>query len=287
MSRDKGQGIRDRIAAGRQRLIEAGFREADAAIDADVLARHVLGWDLARLLAHGDAPAPPGFDQAFDTAIARRTKREPVAFIVGRREFWGLDFELTRATLVPRPETEIIVEEALRLLPADSRALVLDVGTGSGCMGVSLAVERPNVRVIATDLSHDALLVARRNAHTHGAGGRMRFVCADLVAGIRARADLIVSNPPYVPLRSKPGVSPDVLLYEPETALFGGDDGLTIIHRLLATAGGCLAPDGTLIFEFGLGQEDEVRGLAVAAGWQVPAVLHDLQGIARTIVLRR
>lgn len=287
MSRDKGQGIRDKIAAGRSRLLEAGFREEDAAIDADVLARHVLGWDLAGVLAHGHEPAPPGFDEAFDAAIARRARREPVAFIVGRREFWGLDFELTRATLIPRPETEIIVEEALRLLPAGSRALVLDVGTGSGCMAVSLAVERPNARVIATDLSRDALLVARRNARAHEVGDRVRFVCADLVAGIEVRADLIVSNPPYVPLRSKPGVSPDVILYEPETALFGGDDGLTIIHRLLATAGDCLAPGGTLIFEFGLGQEDEVRGLAVAAGWQVPAVLHDLQGIARTIVLRR
>ena len=276
----------DQIAEGRRRLVLAGFAADAAAFDADVLARHVLGWDLARLLVHNREPAPEGFASRFDTVIARRAQREPVALIVGAREFWGRSFAVTRATLVPRPETELIVEEALRLLPAGP-ATIVDIGTGSGCLAVTLAAERPAARVIATDISHEALLVAAANARAHGVAGRVRFVRTDLAAALSVAADLIVSNPPYVPDRSAPALPPDVRDYEPASALFGGAEGLEIIDRLLAGSSRILAPGGTLIVEFGYGQEDCVRSAALREGWTVRRVLHDFQDIARTIVLGR
>lgn len=275
------------IAGGREALVDGGFPRNDATLDAEVLARDLLGWDRARLLADGHIAAPAEFVPRYTSAIQRRLKREPVAMIIGHREFWNLDFFVTPATLVPRPETELIVEEALRLLPADSRAALVDVGTGSGCLAVAIAVERPGVRVVATDISHDALQVARRNAARHGVADRIGFVRMDLASGLRVRADLIVSNPPYVPERAAAALPPDVVQYEPAAALFGGDDGLDIVRRLLTGAPAQLARDGRLIVEFGFGQDDAVLEAAAATGWRAERVLHDLQGIARTVVLRR
>ena len=279
--------LHEQIAAGRQALVAAGFCAETAALDAEVLARHVLGWDRARLLAHDREPPSREFAEQFQAAVARRVRREPVALITGHREFWGLDFRVTSATLVPRPESEMIVEEALRLLPYDAHCTVLDIGTGSGCLGVSIAHDRPRARGIATDISHDALLVARQNAGSHGVADRITFLRTDLAAGLRLCADLIVSNPPYVPERPAAALPVDVVRYEPANALFGGPDGLAVIRRLFATVGEHLAPGGTLIVEFGFGQEDEVREAAEREGWHVLRILHDLQGIARTIVARR
>lgn len=281
------ESVHERIVAGRRALLEAGFAAGDAAFDAEVLARHVLGWDLARLLARKREPAPADFAARFGELIARRARREPVALITGRREFWGLDFLVTPATLVPRHETELIVEEALRWIAPGAPSTVLDIGTGTGCLAVSLAHERPGAIVVATDISQEALLVARRNATTHGVARRVRLVRTDLAAGIDVRADVIVSNPPYVPDAAAAALARDVVCYEPRMALFGGSDGLHVITRLLADAARNLAPGGVLVVEFGYGQEDSVHGLAQAAGWRLERMLHDLQGIARTIVLRR
>jgi release factor glutamine methyltransferase len=278
--------LHERIAEGRRRLVAAGFPTETAAFDADVLARHVLGWDVAGLLARGREPAPDGFGPRFEAAIARRALREPVAFIVGAREFWGRDFAVTHATLVPRPETELIVEEALRILPAGSPTIV-DIGTGTGCLAISLAAERQGARVFATDISHDALLVAAGNARSHHVEDRVHFVRCDLAEALVVKADLVVSNPPYVPEQSAPTLAADVVNYEPATALFGGTDGLRVIDRLLARTPALLAPGAAFIIEFGYGQEDSVRAAAEREGWTVRRVLNDLQGIARTVVLGR
>jgi release factor glutamine methyltransferase len=278
--------LHERIAEGRRRLMAAGYPAGTAAFDADVLARHVLGWDTARLLARSREPVPDGFDPLFDAAITRRVRREPVAFIVGTREFWGRDFVVTYATLVPRPETELIVEEALRILPAGSPTIV-DIGTGTGCLAISLAAEREGARVFATDISHEALLVAAGNARSHRVEGRVHLVRCDLAEALLVKADLVVSNPPYVPEQSAPALPADVLNYEPATALFGGPDGLRVIDRLLARTPALLAPGGAFIVEFGYGQEDSVRAAAEREGWTVRRVLDDLQGIARTVVLGR
>ena len=278
--------LHEQIADGRRRLLAAGFAADAAALDADVLARHVLGWDRARLLAHNREPAPDGFGPRFEAAIARRVLREPVALIVGRREFWGRDFTVTTATLVPRPETELIVEEALRILPSGSPA-IMDIGTGTGCLAITLAAERADAHVFATDISHEALLVALANARAHGVAHRVHLIRCDLAEALRIQADLIVSNPPYVPEWSAGGLAPDVVNYEPATALFGGADGLRVLARLFARAPAWLAPDGAFIVEFGYGQEDSVREAAEREGWTVRRMLHDLQGIARTVVLGR
>lgn len=279
--------VAERVATARARLEAAGIPARDAAFDAEVLARHVLGWDRAKLLAHGREPAPSNFEQAFDALIGRRAAREPVAQIVGVREFWERDFEVTPDVLIPRPETEIIVEEALAFAAERPCRRVIDVGTGSGCLAVTIACELDDVHVTATDASEAALAVAQRNARRHRVDGRIAFVKTDLLRDVRGLADLIVSNPPYVPESDAAAMQPEVLRFEPHLALFGGPTGLETMKRLFVQAGDHLAEDGRLVVEFGFGQESPVRELATATGWNVVKVREDLQGIPRTIVLTR
>ena len=276
----------ERIAQARSRLVAAGIPPQDAAFDAEVLARHALGWDRAALVARGREPAPDGFVERYDALVARRVTREPVAHLVGTREFWGLEFEVTADVLVPRPETELIVEEALAFARSHACRTVIDVGTGSGCIAISIARELPEVHGVAVDASEAALAVARRNAARLGVSDRITFTRSDLFENVRLTADLIVSNPPYVPKADEHELQPEVVHFEPHAALFGGDDGLTIVRRLLADARAHLAPQGRLIVEFGLGQEVAVRTAAADAGWEVVRVRSDLQGIPRSIVLR-
>ena len=281
-----GMTLHQHIAAARRQLEAAGIAADAAAIDAEVLARHVLGWDRAQLLSHYRDAAPATFNERYQPLVDRRSRREPVAMITGTREFWSRDFAVTPNTLVPRPDTELIVEEALRILP-DRASTVIDIGTGSGCLAVTLAAERPQDRVVATYISHEALLVARANARRHQVDGRLQFVRTDLASGLRIQADLIVSNPPYVPYRDAGSLPIDVSDYEPAMALFGGRDGLAIIERLLLTLTPRLAPHAAFIVEFGDGQEDDVAAAAEREGWQVVRMRRDLQGIARTAVLER
>jgi release factor glutamine methyltransferase len=277
----------DRILSAREHLERAGINRDDARFDAEVLARHALGWDRAQLLARGRDLPPDDFAPAYDAFIARRAEREPVALIIGRREFWGLDFEVTADTLIPRPETELMVEEALELVGSHPAPRVFDVGTGSGCVGIAIAHDLRGARIVATDISQDALHVAERNAMRHGVIDRIRFLRTNLLEGLLGPADLIVANPPYVPDSAVKGMSREVIGYEPHQALFGGADGLTLMRRLFATAADRLAPDGRLVVEFGFGQESEVRALAENAGWRIERVRADLQGLPRTLVLRR
>ncbi|HET7220054.1 MAG TPA: peptide chain release factor N(5)-glutamine methyltransferase [Vicinamibacterales bacterium] len=276
--------VYERIVEARKALVRAGLPSADAAIDAEVLARHALGWDRARLIAEGRDPAPAGFDDEFAPMIDRRARREPVAFITGRREFWGLDFEVSRDVLIPRPETELIVEGVCERRPDRGNVrVIVDVGTGSGCLAVALAREFPAAGVIAVDISAAAIRVARRNAARHAVADRIRFVHGDLLEAVDLRADVIVSNPPYVPANVQ--LARDVAHYEPAVALYSGDEGLTAVARLVASARARLKDDGLFVFEFGLGQDDRVRELAVEAGWTVAAIKEDLQSIPRVAVL--
>ena len=275
--------LQERIAGGRLVLIRSGFTPEDAAIDADVLARHVLGWDRATVLARGRDSATPEFVRQFDAAIARRAAYEPVALITGVREFWALEFEVTRDVLIPRPETELIVEAALEA-GSEAPLRIADVGTGSGCLAVSLATEFPRSQIVASDTSDAALRVARRNAARHGVEKRMAFVRADLLDGLPGPFDLIVSNPPYVP-EGDP-LPRDVADYEPAGALFAGPDGLAALRVLIPEAIALLAGGGTFIVEFGFGQADSVQALARHAGWRHVELKRDLQGIPRTAVMR-
>ncbi len=284
----------ERIAGAGQRLRAAGIPADEATLDARLLARWVLGWDAARLLGHADADESPEFAERYERVVARRERREPIAYITGEREFWSRAFQVSPAVLVPRPETELIVETALAILNGPTRAaagdrgpLVADIGTGSGCLAVTLACECPSVRVVATDQSQAALDVARGNAHRHGVSSRVTFERADLLDPTHGPFDLIVSNPPYVPDGQREALPPDVREFEPALALFAGPDGLAIVRRLVAMAPARLVPGGSLVFEIGERQADPVGELISATpGLRMIGLQPDLQGIPRTVVVR-
>jgi release factor glutamine methyltransferase len=279
----------DQVDRARQRLLQAGISAHGARLDAEVLARHVLGWDRATLLSRQRESAPPGFTERYQEALGRRARREPVAFIIGSREFWGLEFEVSPAVLIPRPETELIIEEALAACAGGAPpSRVVDVGTGSGCLTVALAREFPAAHVTSIDVSRAALEVARRNAGRHGVADRIRFVQASLLTALHGPVDLVVSNPPYVPDAAVRVLHAEVRDHEPHVALRGGEDGLDLLRRLVNQAAACLRPDGLLIIEFGAGQEEAVReAVTPAAGLVIVNVRSDLQDIARVMVARR
>ncbi len=280
--------LAERVSEASRRLVSAGIDARDAAFDAEVLARQALGWDRATYVARWREPAPPAFGDRFERLVARRCRREPVARIVGRREFWGLDIEVTPAVLVPRPESELLVETALaRLGDRTARWAIADIGTGSGCLATALAHELPRARVTATDICPEALAVARRNAARHGATDRVTFHRADLLDGLPGPYDLIVSNPPYVPDAVIATLAPEVRRHEPAAALRGGPDGLDTVRRLAAAAAGRLRPGGWLVMEVGAGQSGDARDIGRRAGMRVVAVHPDLQGIPRAVVMRR
>lgn len=305
--------LHDRLREAQARLAAAGIAEPDAAIDADVLARHVLGWTREQMITRRRDPLPAasedGFAKRFNALVDRRVQREPVAYIIGHREFWGLEFEVTRDVLIPRPETELIVEEALALDRAGADGtgsasgtggatgtggglgaspVIVDVGTGSGCLAVALAHELPRARVIAIDVSTVALHVAKRNADHHGVNARITWHAGSLLEPVDREVDLIVSNPPYVPLGDAEALPPDVRDYEPAVALFSGGDGLATIRALVTQAADRVRKDGWLIFEFGFGQAPAIREIiASASGWRLEKLREDLQGLPRAAVLRR
>jgi release factor glutamine methyltransferase len=279
--------MRHAVAAARQRLLAAGLDQRHAHLDPEVLARHILHWDRATWITRADEPASPEFLTAFDALISRRATREPVAYIVGSREFYGRDFLVNPDVLIPRPETELIVDFVLARVPADRFVRLVDVGTGCGALALTLAAERPAWHVEASDISAVAIAVARRNAQALGVADRVTFLIGDLLEPTMGLFDVIVSNPPYVARRDQPGMSPDVRDHEPHVALFGGQDGMDLPRRFLEQAAQRLTPGGWLAMEFGYGMQEPVEAAARAAGLQVEEILEDLQGIARTLVARR
>lgn len=279
--------LAEHVARGRERLVAAGIRPDEARFDAELIARHVLGWDSARWLASRREPAPEPFVARYGALVERRATREPIALITGTREFWGLELATAPGVLIPRPETELLVEEALGDLAATAAPRIADVGTGTGCIAVALARELPGARVVATDLSAAALEIARRNVTRHGVADRVHLVRTSCLGGVRGPFDAIASNPPYVRSGDRPGLSPEVRDHEPPLALDGGADGLEVIRVLFAQAERTLAPDGRLIVEFGYGQEEHVREAAREAGLEVLRIRADLQGIERVAVIRR
>jgi release factor glutamine methyltransferase len=281
--------IHVQVAAARRRLRDAGISQTESDLDARLLAQHVLGWTTERFFTDAHAQEPEGFTPQYETLIARRATREPLAYIVGVREFWGLELEVTPHVLIPRPATEMIVEVMLELFRDRTAPLaVADVCTGCGCVAVAIAHERPAATVVGTDISLEALEVARRNALRHGVSDRVTFCYGDLLHGIDRRLDAIVANPPYVVDRAAPALQPEVRDYEPAVALFGGIEGFDLVTRLVAEAPSRLSPGGFLVFEFGLGQDVEVEEvLDRTADLTLLELRRDLQGIARTAIAQR
>ena len=281
--------IHVQVAAARRRLRDAGISQTESDLDARLLAQHVLGWTTERFFTDAHAQEPEGFTPQYETLVARRATREPLAYIVGMREFWGLELEVTPHVLIPRPATEMIVEVMLELFRDRAAPLaVADVCTGCGCVAVAIAHERPAATVVATDISEEALEVARRNAVRHGVGNRVTFCRGDLLAGIERQLDVIVANPPYVVDGAAPALQPEVRDYEPAVALFGGTEGFDLVTRLVAEAPSRLRIGGYIVFEFGLGQDVEVEDLLERTPELALVELRrDLQGIARTAIAQR
>jgi release factor glutamine methyltransferase len=249
----------------------------------------VLGESKAWLIAHRDDELPEHAASRYFELLERRASGEPIQYIVGETEFYGLPFRVTPAVLIPRPETEHLVEQAIDRATqfADPRIpplSILDIGTGSGCIAIALAHQLPGATVTAIDLSSDALDLARQNAQLNNVANRIRFLQGDLLAPVAGEQfHLIVSNPPYVPTADRPTLSVEVRDHEPALALFAGDDGLEIYRRLVPAAHAALVPGGHLFLEIGYGQQPAVTALVEAAGFKSIETFPDLQGIPRVL----
>jgi release factor glutamine methyltransferase len=255
-------------------------------LDAQTLLAHALGQDRTYLIINFNETLTDDLLATYQALIDRRAAGEPLQYIVGHQEFYGLEFEVTPAVLIPRPETELMIEETIRLAARIAEPVIIDVGTGSGCIAVTLARELETARVIATDISAAALQVARRNAQRHGLSDRVQFLETDLLNGLAIKADFILSNPPYVASHELPTLQREVRDWEPHTALTDFGDGLQFYRRLLIDAPAHLKPSGYLIFEMGYQQSETIKAFVNRNVWHEPKALRDLQGIERTLVLQ-
>lgn len=258
--------------------IESGRRDAELLLGAS------LGLDRVGLYLHFDRPLEEGELAAFRALVVRRAKREPLQYILGQTEFWSLPIAVSPAVLIPRPDTEVLVEEALRVAEGGR---VLDVGTGSGAIAIALAHEWSGAQVVALDISDEALKIAAANAGTNGVADRIRFVRGDLARLPEGPFDLIVSNPPYIPIVDLDGLMPEVRDFEPRCALDGGVDGLDPYRALAAQAEDCLVAGGWLLVEVGIDQASSVQALFADAGLVDVFCRADYSGIPRVVGARR
>jgi release factor glutamine methyltransferase len=283
--------LREKINASRMRLAAAGIENGEAGRDANLLARHVLGWDRPTLMTRETDEATPAFVERFDPLIERRARREPVAYIRGEQEFWSRDFAVNPSVLIPRPETELIIEELLACMPKDLPARpvkILDIGTGSGCLAVTAADELPLATVVATDISRAALDVARANAARFGVEKRITFVECAYVHNAAGAFDFILSNPPYVTEAEYENLAPEVREYEPRGALVAGEDGLRDIRQIVHIASTQLAPGGTALIEIGHLHADDVADLVAGfTSLTLQRISTDLQNIPRVAIIER
>jgi release factor glutamine methyltransferase len=278
--------VRDLLAEGAGRL--TGLPGADPALEAGVLLRRFAHLTQLEVLAYPERPVPAAFVRSFRARIEARRRRVPLAYILGEREFWSIPMTVGPAVLIPRPETELLVETVLDLVDVPA-PVVVDIGTGSGCLAVALAKELPEARLVAADLSAAALRVARANAVRHGAANIV-FARGDLYRalaglGLERRVDIIVSNPPYVPAGQWAELEPEVRDHEPRRALVPGRTGLEVLARLVEGAPGFLRPGGRLVLEFGHGQAASVA-VMFDERWGEFVQRADLRGIPRAAAAR-
>ena len=272
----------------------AGQGISNTRLDAELILSYVLDRNRAWLITHFQDALGEDEQKVFEGLVLRRAQHEPLQHILGRQEFWGLDFKVTPDVLIPRPETEQIIESALGIArQTNSRITLLDLCTGSGCIAVSLAHELASSRIIATDASPEALTVAQENAARHKVTDRVTFLQGDLFAplemlDIREQIDIIVTNPPYIPSGDLSTLQPEVRDYEPEMALIAGPEGTEIGTAIIRQAPAFLKQGGTLIMEMGIGQANELSVVVNKTGaYNALEVLKDLAGIERVIVARK
>jgi len=287
-----GVTVREALREGIAQLLAANT--PSHALAAELLLMHATGHDRAWIYGHPEARLDAAAVRNFLELTAKRATGVPTQYLTGRQEFWGMEFEVTPAVLIPRPETEHVIEVALERLSAagdPSRGLfAADIGTGSGCIAIALAKELPQAQIYATDISAGALELARRNATKHEVSERVRFVCCDLLEGIAAQTrgfDLVASNPPYVARGEERHLPREVREHEPHEALFSGASGAEIYPRLITQAGERLRTGGLLVVEVGYGAAEPVRGKLDESVWTDIRVTQDLAGIPRVISAER
>ncbi|MBC8015227.1 MAG: peptide chain release factor N(5)-glutamine methyltransferase [Sporomusaceae bacterium] len=255
-------------------------------LDAEVLLSHILQCDRLHLYVHFDQPLEERELAAFRAAVKKRAARLPIAYIIGSKEFMGLDFQVTPAVLIPRPDTEILVEAALKRLAAADSPHILDIGTGSGAICISLLVALQSARSVTVDISPEALAVAEANAEKHQVTQRLTFCQGDLFEPVQGQVfTAILSNPPYIPKADIAGLTPEVR-QEPSQALVGGIDGLDFYRRIIREGRNYLAPGGFIAMEVGIGQAQKVAAMAEKTGFfKVSEIIKDYGGIERVVVL--
>jgi release factor glutamine methyltransferase len=277
-----------RVVSEGATLLEGGFHPENARRDAETLMLHMLRRNRAWLIAHGNEELPDALCANYTAMVERRRRGEPIQYITGEQEFYGLLFGVTPEVLIPRPETELLVEKALEAAAEWVEPRILDVGTGSGAIAVALACQLPQAEVTALDVSSAALNVARTNARRNGIEGLIQFVESDLLDGVAGVSfEIIVSNPPYVPSLDYASLCVEVREYEPGLALFAGQDGLEVYRRLIPVAFAALAPGGSLLMEIGYEQAKPVSDLLMDSGYDGVNFIPDLQGISRVACGRR
>ena len=274
--------VTEALNAATKWLTDAGIPNAD--VDARALLAHAMDCEASRLLLVPDDEVHPDTFRMFDSFLAKREKFQPVSQIIGGREFWGRWFNVTSDVLDPRPETETIIDLALQHGPAER---VLDLGTGSGILAVTLAAEWPEVRAVAVDISQDALNIATQNAESHNVTNRVNFGLSDWFDAVSGKFDLIVSNPPYIAASEMGTLSPDVRNWEPFMALTPGGDGLEAYRTIAFMLGQFLAEDGVALFEIGYAQGADVVGIFQTAGFTNVFISQDLGGKDRVVTVKK
>ena len=273
------------------RRLRLSFSEAgidNPGLDARLLTAAVLGLDDAVLVAHPAIPLDREQADRLSAYAVRRLQREPVARIIGHKEFWSIPFDVSEGTLIPRPDTETLVELVLAHIGDRTAPLkILDLGTGSGCILIALLSELPNATGLGIDCSADAVATAERNAARAGVGGRARFQFGDWAMGLTGPFDVIASNPPYIPTKIISTLEQDVQRHDPMKALDGGEDGLSAYRTILSQAPAILAHHGLTAFEIGQGQGDDLARIAIDSGFYEVERRRDLSGIERALSFRR
>ncbi len=280
--------LRQAVCAARDQLSSVEDLRPTASQDAELLLLHTLSLPRTTIYAYPGRLLNPREQAAFAAVVSRRMQREPVQYITGVQEFYGLSLAVSPAVLIPRPETELLVEGALNRLPQTGPVRIADIGTGSGAIAIAIASHLPQAHLTAIDLSADALALAHHNATIHQVVDRIHFLASDLLAALPPDAppfDAILSNPPYIPDADRASLHPQVRDFEPAGALFAGTDGLSIYERLIPQARQHLGPAGLLAMELGAGQQPALARLL--HDWHAVQFLIDLQGIPRVVLARR
>jgi len=281
--------LRNIITSATNELIKSGSESAR--LDVTILLGYVLGVSRERLILDDDRIISDAELEKFNILLKKRINKEPIAYIIGKKEFWGLDFIVNHATLIPRPDSETLVEAALKranlLLGHNKDLTILDIGTGTACLLISLLWELPTAAGVGVDISEAALQIANKNAEIHGVKNRTQFIKSNWCKNINGKFDLIISNPPYIASNDKLSLMQDVALYEPHSALFSGIDGLDSYRELSAQVGERLNDGGFVLFEVGAGQAEQVALMLTENGLNIDEVKKDLNGIKRCVVAQK